>query len=46
MGFPAHHNAVGVNLLSFNNFLFRPVGRFGGLGSPPYDLFSHFISTF
>ena len=33
-----HHNAVGVNLLYFNNFLFRPVGRFGGLGSPPYGV--------
>ncbi|MBR5675831.1 MAG: hypothetical protein IKX14_05290, partial [Neisseriaceae bacterium] len=31
-----HRNAVGDNLLYFNNFLFRPVGRFGGLESPPY----------
>ncbi|MBR6026056.1 MAG: hypothetical protein IK065_00455 [Neisseriaceae bacterium] len=22
-----HHNAVGVNLLYFNNFLFNPIGR-------------------
>ena len=30
-----HHNAVGVNLLYFNNFLFRPIGWFGGLETHP-----------
>ncbi|MBR6026257.1 MAG: hypothetical protein IK065_01475 [Neisseriaceae bacterium] len=30
MGFPAHQNAVGVNQLYFNNFLFNPIGRLVG----------------
>ncbi|MBR6027142.1 MAG: hypothetical protein IK065_06060 [Neisseriaceae bacterium] len=29
-GFPAHQNAVGVNPLYFNNFLFRHIGRLVG----------------
>ncbi|MBR6027180.1 MAG: hypothetical protein IK065_06260 [Neisseriaceae bacterium] len=39
MDFPAHHNAVGVNPLYFNNFLFRHIGRFGGQGCPPYGVY-------
>ncbi|MBO4576172.1 MAG: hypothetical protein J5680_03580 [Neisseriaceae bacterium] len=35
MGIPAHHNAVGVNPLYFNNFLFRPVGRLVGWQAHP-----------
>ncbi|MBR5940827.1 MAG: hypothetical protein IKZ88_06160 [Neisseriaceae bacterium] len=37
MGILAHHNATGVNCLYLNIISFRPVGRFGGLESPPYN---------
>ncbi|MBR6026652.1 MAG: hypothetical protein IK065_03530 [Neisseriaceae bacterium] len=30
VGFPAHPNAVSVNPLYFNNFLFRSIGRLVG----------------
>ncbi|MBR6026978.1 MAG: hypothetical protein IK065_05205 [Neisseriaceae bacterium] len=30
MGFTTHQNAVGVNPLYFNNFLFSPIGRLVG----------------
>ncbi|MBR6025995.1 MAG: hypothetical protein IK065_00140 [Neisseriaceae bacterium] len=35
MGFPAHQNAVGVNLLYFNNFLFSSIGRLVGWEAHP-----------
>ncbi|MBR6026701.1 MAG: hypothetical protein IK065_03780 [Neisseriaceae bacterium] len=39
MGFPVHQNVVGVNLLYFNNFLFRPIGRLGLKAHPTAFLF-------
>ena len=33
-----HQNAAGVNLLYFNNFLFRPIGRLVGWEAHPMAL--------
>ncbi|MBR6027382.1 MAG: hypothetical protein IK065_07300 [Neisseriaceae bacterium] len=57
MGFPAHQNAVGVNPLYFNNFLFHYIGRLVGCVVPTYgvsfskirfckDFLLHVISSF
>ncbi|MBR6026168.1 MAG: hypothetical protein IK065_01020 [Neisseriaceae bacterium] len=35
MCFTAHQNAVGVNSLYFNNFLFLPIGRLVGKDAHP-----------
>ncbi|MBR6026850.1 MAG: hypothetical protein IK065_04550 [Neisseriaceae bacterium] len=35
MSFPAHQNAVGVNQLYFNNFLFNHIGRLVGNDAHP-----------